>query len=679
MTELTKRKIQKTIDENRHRLALAACPYDPLSGAGSDVVVRIPVQIADAPEGSTSLYLPRSMMSVPIMQHIKEAGSLAGALTRVGLDADIDNLTDIWQEFIRLRCHHDFEFWAASFIIIKDKLSGQDIPFILNRGQRKLLSVFERERLAARPIRIILLKARQWGGSTLSQIYIAWLQLVHHKQWNSTICAHVENAARIVRGMYTKLLDNYPLWLLDDDNATRSDIVMTPFEGSQKTRYVRSRDCKITIGSAEKPENQRGDDITCAHLSEVGLWAETKGKKPEDLVQTIVSGIAMIPDSIIVYESTAKGVGNFFHREWLRASQKDSLSAFVPVFVAWFDIDIYAEPIDDLPDFIRSLTPDEWQMFADGATLEGINWYRRKSLEYNDHWRFVSEYPSTPAEAFQSSGHPFYNLEDVQRLGQNARPPKFVGELSAFDPYGTARALCGIKFKKDPRGNLQVWKKPDTEQRVSERYVCVMDIGGMSQLSDRSVICVLDRYWMAQGGVPEVVAEWCGHIAHYRLAWIAAQIATWYHNALLIIESNTFESHRTEGQHNEFILDEIARFYPNLFCRTSPEQIAQGVPSRWGFHTNRSTKTMVCDHQRKALENDLYVERSEQAVFEHQTLEIKPNGEIGATEGCHDDRHITRAIGVWACYQHLRPPVVIDPRSDRQKTWSHPVIGYSSF
>lgn len=674
---LTKKQIKRIIEQNEERKKQNNRPYDPLTGMGSDAVPRVPVDIEDVPEGEHTLFLPKRMLDTPIIRDIADCGSLAKALRRHGLDPDIDNLAELWQEFIKLRVLHDFEFWAAKYIIIKDKLTAIDVHFVLNRGQRKLLKVLERERLAGRPIRIILLKARQWGGSTLTQIYIAWIQLVHKKQWSSCICAHVENAARVVRGMYTKLLDNYPAWLLD--NAKQEDIKLSPFEGSPKTRQVKARGAKITIGSAEKPDGLRSDDIACAHLSEVGLWQSTLSKKPEDLVQTVISGIAMIPYSVIVFESTAKGVGNFFHREWLRATDKESLSAYVPVFVAWFEIDNYTEEIDDYYDFVASLEPNEMQLFKDGATLEGIAWYRRKELEYTDHWRFVSEYPSTPQEAFQSSGHPYYNIGDVQRLGENCKKPKFVGELVTKASLGTDAALTGLKFKNNPHGELKVWKKPDDQERVSERYVAVLDIGGMSQTSDRSVVCVLDRYWMAQGGVPEVVAEWCGHVAHYKLAWIAAQIASWYHNALLIIESNTFESHKTEGLHNEFILDEIAKYYGNLFCRTSPEQIAQGAPTKWGFHTNKSTKTMVCDHQRKVLENDMYIERCEEAVFEHQTLEIKLNGEIGATDGCHDDRHITRAIGVWACYQHMRPPVPIDTRTTMQKTWSHPVVGFGSF
>ena len=75
------------------------------------------------------------------------------------------------------RFQTDFEYWCEKCVRIQDKLTGERIPFVLNRPQKKLLAVMEQQRREGKPIRIILLKSRQWGGSTLVQIYIAWFQL----------------------------------------------------------------------------------------------------------------------------------------------------------------------------------------------------------------------------------------------------------------------------------------------------------------------------------------------------------------------------------------------------------------------------------------------------------------------------------------------------------------------
>ena len=86
-----------------------------------------------------------------------------------------------------------------------------------------------------------------------------------------------------------------------------------------------------------------------------------------------------------------------------------------------------------------------------------------------------------------------------------------------------------------------------------------------------------------------MVAEWHGHIDHDKGAWKAVQMATFYadeEDAMVVIESNTLETEGTEGNNFEYILDEIAGHYSNLYCRTPADQIRQGAPAKWGFHTN---------------------------------------------------------------------------------------------
>lgn len=68
---------------------------------------------------------------------------------------------------------------------------------------------------------------------------------------------------------------------------------------------------------------------------------------------------------------------------------------------------------------------------------------------------------------------------------------------------------------------------------------------------------------------------------------------------------------------------------------------------------------MVISHQVKAIRDGLYIERSHEAVDEHDVFEIKPDGkEMGAVEGMHDDRVMARAIGVWVCYHTDLPEPV---------------------
>ena len=297
---------------------------------------------------------------------------------------------------------------------------------------------------------------------------------------------------------------------------------------------------------------------------------------------------------------------------------------------------------------------EEMSLFKSGATLEGLAWRRQKMKEYSDIWRFRQDFPAYAEEAFMSTGHRFYPIEDTERLRRGVMKPAFVGEIYG-DEISGKKSVENIKFIEGYSGNLKVWFMPE-EEKYSDRYVVIVDIGGVSDKSDNSVICVIDRKDMAKGGVPIVVAEWCGHIDHDILAWKGVQLATIYQGGLLVIESNTLDKNKTEGDNFEFILDEIANEYGNLFCRTSSDKIAQGLPAKWGFHTNKSTKQMVCSHQRKVLRENMYIETCAEAVDEHDQFEYKEDGTLGAVDGAHDDRHITRAIGVWVCYSYLTAP-----------------------
>jgi hypothetical protein len=95
-----------------------------------------------------------------------------------------------------LREQHDFEYYAFVNLKIQDKKTKKIIPFKLNKPQRKLLKALEEERIGNCPIRIDILKARQWGGSTLTENYF-FLILDKWKTtgWLSVLVGNVEQQA----------------------------------------------------------------------------------------------------------------------------------------------------------------------------------------------------------------------------------------------------------------------------------------------------------------------------------------------------------------------------------------------------------------------------------------------------------------------------------------------------
>ena len=641
------------IEENGRRLDAIRQAYDPVTGYGSTSIERETVNIGGSPIG-------------PMALPVAFAGSgFVVELSTLGVDGYIrahlcaqpnDELREaLWEAFCVERIKYDFEFWACSCITISAKGRGTDTPFILNRAQRVYLSELERLRMSDRPIDIILCKARQWGGSTLTQLYMLWIQLVHRHNWNSAICAHVEAAARNITGMLHKAVVHMPAW------ATGGvELSSFPYQGSQKTRVLNVSGSRYSIGSAEKPDGLRSEDISMAHLTEVGVWQETKGKKPEDLIQSIFGSILSGPYTVKVLESTAKGVGNYFHRTWLDAV--DGKNNFTPVFIPWFMIDIYSKPIEDYSAFIAGMDERDRELFGLGATLEAIAWYKDKSLELQDHWRMCSEYPSTASEAFQSTGNRIFPLSYVERVRATTLDACIIGEFVGASVKGPT-AIAGLRFEERPSadrkadGLLQVWQLPDDTEVWHDRYVVSVDIGGAGEAADFSVIKVADRLPMTEdGGVPEIVAEWHGHTEHDLLIWKAVQIAEAYGHALLVVESNTLETDGTEGDNFDYVLDEVVGCYDNLYSRTSPEQIRQGAPVRYGFHTNIRTKPTVVNFLKAAMRDGLYIERCRKTTFEMDTFELKPDGRsMGAADGCHDDLVMATAILVYVCYK-WEPP-----------------------
>ena len=673
--------IRKILVENDRRNAEVYARFDPISGFGS-VGERVKVCIEDFPVHTQ--YLPVEMMDVPLVRQLAECGSIEAFLNNIGTADEENYETDrlkVISQFVRIRNKYDFPFWAATFVYIKKKGGGEDVLFRLTRPQRRFVARLEKLRKANKPIRIVLLKARQWGGSTTSQLYMAWLQLVHKVGLNSLIIAHQGSGSDEIKDMFDRMIKNYPVDMLHRLGETYSgnEPKLVGVGKSGSIHRVPQRNCKIKIGTAERPDSCRGGDYNLVHLSEVGLWKVTDGKKPEDIVRSACSGVLLRPYTMIVYESTANGTGNFFQKEYDDA--KNGKSQFEAMFVSWFDIEQYSLPVDDMEAFAGNLYANRendnvssvreesgrylWWLWEKGATLEAINWYMQERAKYTEHGLMAAEFPSDDVEAFVHSGARVFDKYKVEKFRPSCRPARYVGEVYADADTGKA-ALQNLRFYPDSQGLLHIWEMPETDENevVTHRYLTVVDVGGRSSKADWSVIVVFDRLFMSEGGKPVVVAQWYGHTDIDLLAWKAAQIAAFYDNSLLVIESNTLETHdkerQVDGDQSQFILNQIKDIYPNLYARRqSEEAIREGLPVNYGFHTNVSTKPMVISTLVKVIRESLYVERDARCLDEYLCYEKKKNGAFGAITGKHDDLLMTRAIGLHVCFFEMDIPKII--------------------
>lgn len=636
--------IEEIIEENERRKENRKADYDPVRGIGS-YGERREYDAEKWDEGK--VMLPMDLLDSPEFKKMKSK-----------------------KDYVKLRCRYDFEYWCKKCVKIKDKTSGTEIPFELNRAQRKMLAVMEEMREHEEPVRVILLKARQWGGSTLVQIYMAWWQTVLYTNCHSLICSHVKDTSATIRGMYSKLLANYPTeyWEEVYTEEVGIQVVKTSsrqenkkekkekpklknFENSQNIREIAGRKCKITIASIENQEAVRGADYAMAHLSEVAFWRDSARRSPDDFIRAIGGAIHYGDGTLIVMESTANGVGNYFHREWLRSVKGESDKR--PVFIPWYDIDIYTMKVKDVETLWSNMDEYELGLWHLGLTLEQINWYHHKRKEYAHHSRMMAEFPTNDMEAFVSSATGVFAREYVDKMREENQEPIATGEIVGLSPTGPD-SLKGLRFIPDSTGGLRIWEHPVTgkTESAAQRYIVGVDLGGVSAGADWSVISVMDC-GLGKDFKPRIVATWRGHIDHDLLTWKCGAIAKYYCDALLVIESNTLEREHTDGDPSTYILTHLSRYYRQLYFRND----VKGRSRTPGMHINRATKSALITELVAAVRDGSYIERDTLACDELDQYERLPNGAYGARQGCHDDILMTRALILGAMSERRVTPI----------------------
>lgn len=676
------------VNENARRKTALNKPYDPVTGEGC-CGKRVCLKIDDAP--FPVLYLPEEMMDEGVCKSLKKYKSIRKLFESKKETCTEENLFHFWISFCDLRCDYDFEYYCITQILIRDKTTAADIPFRLNRPQReRLLPALEEMRRNGLPVRFNYLKSRQVGGSTLIQIYMNWIQIRHRLNWNSVVCAHTKDAAIRIRAMYERAIEN--MLPVDVKYSIRN------YKNTLNIKQVPERGCLITVGTAIEPDSVRSDDVKMAHLSEMAYYPDTENNNPELTEATITSSIPEEPYTLIGRETTANGIGDYFYEQWEKA--KAGKTVFENIFVPWYVLEIYSREFDgfyylhngkrkkgSVEDFVQSMNEYEMNTFANhpACSLENLNWRRLKAGTMPSERFMKQEFPLDDIEAFQDSGMPAFRSEDVEALRKDCKPPVSVGILASDCPPALAKTetkrrgeiLTNLHFVEDrealedilsgeaklielkEREKLKVWAFPDNEIRVSDRYVVVFDPQkGISESADWGVITVFDRFPMVYGGVPEIVAEWKGRIDKDIAIWIAVQIAKFYNDALLVVESNTYDSDVKEDD-SEFIFDTVSGYYYHLYSRTPADKIKDGVPVKYGFNTNRSTKPMIIGNYVAILREKGYKERNNEALNEARVYEQKKNGSFGAKLGKHDDILITRMIGCYICYE-LPAPVILD-------------------
>jgi hypothetical protein len=651
--------IPSILSENQKRIEKLFAPYDPIKGTGGPLK-REKMVLEELGE----YYLPIEFFDHPIGQMFAKAKSLHRFVEKFPDTGTVDLAYDL---FINERIKFDFEFWCADAVKIKPKSGGKDIPFILNPPQRKVHALTYDDIINQRPIRQIIDKSRQWGGSTVKIIEGTWIQTVHKTNWNMLVAAHINQAATNIRSMVKRIQKNYPEHLPHWD--------LSAFEGSTNVKYIPQRDNKIIIGSIETPDSIRSEDIAICHATEIASWKKTEGKSPEDLVQSILGTIPRLPFTMFALESTAKGVGNFFHRAWQGANAEGAeWNGMTPIFVSWIEDRNNFEEFksqNDMIDFVHAWNDYDKFLWEMGSTIQGINFYHQKLREFNnDEWRMKSEFPTTAEESFQSTGHPVFFINDILQMEKTCCDPIFVGDIQSDAQKGN-KAFDNIRLVPNSNGYLSIWSMPEPiveiegkKYHVLNRYCGFGDIGGKGKKADYSELTIVDKYMMLPefamyGGLPEIAAQWHGHYDHDLMAWQWAMLGWMYGKMLLAIEEISLEKKKTEGDHYLTVMDEVGEFYPNLFVRETIDRVSGLMESKYGWKETHQSKVQTVDYLNSLFRERGYIERDLRAMAQARMFEHKQDGTMGAVDGQKDDMVTTRKGALWIAIKGSPPPRLV--------------------
>lgn len=332
--------------------------------------------------------------------------------------------------------------YIEEYVKIRDKNSNI-IPLKLNEPQQKYYNVIKKIKEEGKPVRIIILKARQMGFSTATE-GIFFKETVTKANINTAIVAHKEESTANLFNMSKLMYDELPEPMKPEKKKSNArELVFDKEDGT-------GLKSKIKCFTAGGKGVGRSDTINNLHLSELAFW---QGDKKQTLLG-LLQAVPNTPNTMIIIESTANGY-EYFKELWDNAVA--GKSDFVPIFIGWNELQEYKMPYTGF-----ELTKEEKELQRLYAlTLEQLTW-RRWCIANNcggDEEQFKQEYPINPEEAFISTGKCYFNKLNIIKRIQEVRNIK--PEKQGYFEYDYDEVkISNIRWIEDKEGAIKIYKKP---------------------------------------------------------------------------------------------------------------------------------------------------------------------------------------------------------------------------
>lgn len=514
----------------------------------------------------------------------------------------------------------DYATFCRECLKVRD-LTGSVVALEPSPGQLALDEAIQRQWRKQKPVRLVVLKTRRSWFTTGS-----CAQMFHRIPFFPG-----------TRGMV--VADRYkPAGLEAFDYFLQFQRGYTPFsrhgheiklptlikDSEQEMRW--DNGSSVEVLSADAGE-LRGGGRQWLLCDELAFW-----RAAGTTLTGLLNMVPYLPETGIIVQSTANGIGGEFYDLCQRAMDPANESGWEFLFFGWLDHPPYRMAIEGDPGkFARSLDREETELHQRfGATLEQLNW-RRKTIATECRGSidtFRQEYPANPQEAFLASGRPVFDQQALQRMPISQGES---GELEMVEDGVLKRAL----FLPRERGALTIWSKP----QPGRRYVCGADPSKGKDVSadqrgsdpDYSVGFIAD----ADTGVQ--VALLRARIRPVAFAEYLALLCKWYNFAYLNPEAN-----------DAGFIDALVRTgYPLEMMYQRQRDPADRRPGRIeeiGFETTTLTRDWLVGAAEDAIRNMTITIRSSVVLNECIRFVIKPNGKKEHQDGSHDDCVLAMAL-----------------------------------
>lgn len=518
--------------------------------------------------------------------------------------------------------------YIESCLKIKTK-SGTVVPFRLNDAQRKLYAVAKRQQDAGKPVRLIILKARQLGFSTLTEGLI-FHACATRKNVNALIVAHREDATANLFRMSKLFYDELPAPVKPMLRASNAQELV--FENPSKLRSEREARpglrSRIRCATAGGRGIGRSDTLQCVHLSEYAFWPDGADGKASTLAG-ILQAVPSLPGTMVVIESTANGFEDFKER-WDAAVAGEN--DFEPVFFAWFENPDYSMPVV----LGTEWTPEERDLKAAyQLTDEQLQW-RRWCIANNCGGSldmFRQEYPASPGEAFLHSGTGVFDNEQIVLRLERLPEPAGRGEFT--DGEWTESETGAITLYELPEEGVPYVLGGDTAGEGSDYFTAIV----IDNVSGRIAAKLRQKY-----SEPEYVRQ-------------IYALGRFYNDALVAIETNFSTYPVMKLQEME---------YPNQYSREREDTYTRQMRKSYGFRTDRQSRPRAIANLVEVFSSHPEWFTDRELLEEMLTFCYNEDHRPEALAGKHDDLVMGAAI-TYAVRHQQRMTVLTEPEKPREK------------